>query len=254
MRAAPASRIEVRRSADRYVTRTPWLESHHSFSFGPHYDPANVHHGVLVVNNDDTMQPGGGFDSHAHRDMEIVTWVLQGSLMHQDSAGNTGVIRPGLAQRMSAGTGILHTERNSAGHTGGGPSDQIVRFVQMWVAPDEPGLTPGYEQRDITDLLRDGGLVTVLSGIPRHDNIALVRIHNRRAALHIARLGTGARVVLPDAPYVHLFVATGAARLEDAGELRVGDAARLWSSGARAVTATADAEILVWEMQASLGA
>jgi redox-sensitive bicupin YhaK (pirin superfamily) len=247
---SPAFGIDVRRAADRYLTRTPWLESWHSFSFGSHYDPTNVHHGVLVVNNDDTVPPGGGFDSHAHSNMEIVTWVLEGSLMHQDSAGNAGVIRPGLAQRMTAGTGILHSERN-AGHPDGGPPD-LVRFVQMWVTPDEPGLEPGYEQREVADLLRDGDLVTVASGMSR-DDTAPMRIHNRRAAFHVARLGVDAGVVLPDAAYVHLFVATGAVRLEDAGELGAGDAARLWSSGARALMATADAEVLVWEMHASLG-
>ena len=107
--------IDVRRAADRFATRIPWLDSHHSFSFGGHYDPANTHHGLLLVNNDDIVAPGTGFDTHPHRDMEIVTWVLRGSLVHQDSTGHAGVIYPGLAQRMSAGTGILHSEKNDAG-------------------------------------------------------------------------------------------------------------------------------------------
>ena len=115
---------EIRRAADRAVTTTSWLNSRHSFSFGDHYDPANTHHGVLVVNNDDEVGPSAGFDTHPHRDMEIITWVLDGSLAHRDSAGNQGVIYPGLAQRMSAGSGILHSEKNdSATHP--------VHFVQM---------------------------------------------------------------------------------------------------------------------------
>ncbi|MEN3302243.1 pirin family protein, partial [Pseudonocardia sp.] len=106
--------IDVRRAADRFASKISWLDSHHSFSFGAHYDPANTHHGVLLVNNDDIVKPGRGFDTHPHQDMEIVTWVLRGSLVHQDSSGHSGVIYPGLAQRMSAGTGILHSEKNDS--------------------------------------------------------------------------------------------------------------------------------------------
>jgi len=105
--------IDIRRAAERPLTRTPWLQSHHSFSFGPHHDPANTHHGLLLVNNDDIVEPDTGFDTHPHRDMEIVTWVLDGSLVHQDSTGHSGVIYPGLAQRMSAGRGILHSRRRT---------------------------------------------------------------------------------------------------------------------------------------------
>ena len=112
--------IDVRRAADRFATRIPWLDSHHSFSFGGHYDPDNTHHGLLLVNNDDVVAPGTGFETHPHRDMEIVTWVLRGSLVHQDSTGHTGVIYPGLAQRMSAGTGILHSEKNDSWRLQGG--------------------------------------------------------------------------------------------------------------------------------------
>ena len=109
-RAAAYGRgMDVRRAEDRYLTSVDWLDSQHSFSFGSHYDPANTHHGLLLVNNDDMVAPGTGFETHPHRDMEIVTWVLDGSLVHQDSDGHSGVIYPGLAQRMSAGTGILHS-------------------------------------------------------------------------------------------------------------------------------------------------
>ena len=98
--------VDIRRASDRGASTTEWLDSKHSFSFGDYYDPANTHHGLLLVNNDDWVAAGTGFDTHPHRDMEIVTWVLQGSLAHRDSMGNTGVIYPGLAQRMSAGTGV----------------------------------------------------------------------------------------------------------------------------------------------------
>jgi redox-sensitive bicupin YhaK (pirin superfamily) len=124
--------IDVRRAADRFSTRVGWLDSAHSFSFGPHWDPANTHHGLLLVNNDDVVLPGTGFETHPHRDMEIVTWVLSGSLVHQDSTGHNGVIYPGLAQRMSAGRGIRHSERNDSWHLDGGDAhDEPVHFVQM---------------------------------------------------------------------------------------------------------------------------
>ena len=128
----------VQRAEDRFATRTDWLDSHHSFSFGRHYDVSNTHFGLLLVNNDDIVTPGAGFETHPHRDMEIVTWVLRGRLVHQDSQGHNGVIYPGLAQRMSAGRGILHSEKNDAWRLTGGPEhDEPVRFVQMWVTPDE---------------------------------------------------------------------------------------------------------------------
>src|SRR3954447_15068068 len=126
--------VDIRRAGERFSTDMGWLDSAHSFSFGHHYDPRNTHHGLLLVNNDDTVAPGTGFETHPHRDMEIVTWVLRGSLVHRDSTGRTGVIHPGLAQRMSAGTGIRHSERNDA--------HDPVRFVQMWVVPDEGGGAP----------------------------------------------------------------------------------------------------------------
>lgn len=244
--SAPA--IDVRRSADRFTTRTGWLDSRSSFSFGPHYDPANVGHGLLLVNNDDTVAPAAGFDTHPHRDMEIVTWVLRGSLVHQDSTGHSGDLYPGLAQRMSAGSGILHSERNDS-------PDEPVHFVQMWVAPDEPGITPGYEQRDVGDELASSGLVPVASGMDRHADTTAVRISNRHTALHVARLGPGDAVSLPDAPYLHLFVPRGTAELEGAGSLAEGDAVRLTATGGQRVTATGGgAEILLWEMHASLRA
>jgi len=145
--------IDVHRSGDRLKSRVSWLDSKHSFSFGQHYDPDNTHHGLLLVNNDDTVLAGTGFDTHPHKDMEIVTWVLRGSLVHQDSIGHTGVIYPGLAQRMSAGTGIMHSEKNDSWRIGGEQHSDPVHFIQMWVVPDEGGLTPGYEQLEIDDEL-----------------------------------------------------------------------------------------------------
>src|SRR6202012_1067331 len=162
--------VDVRRSGERAATRISWLDSKHSFSFGPHYDPRNTHHGLLLVNNDDTVDPGTGFETHPHRDMEIVTWVLRGSLVHQDSTGHTGVIYPSLAQRMSAGRGIMHSEKHDSWTlTGNEPHSEPVHFVQMWVVPDEAGITPGYQQHEVGLDLLDGELVTIPSGMPTHD-------------------------------------------------------------------------------------
>ncbi len=162
-----AATVDIRRAADRAATKINWLDSKHSFSFGHHYDSDNTHHGLLLVNNDDIVKPGTGFDTHPHRDMEIVTWVLQGSLVHQDSTGHSGVIYPGLAQRMSAGRGILHSEKNDSWTlTGNESHSEPVHFVQMWVVPDESGIDPGYQQLEIDDELLRGGLVTIAPECP----------------------------------------------------------------------------------------
>jgi len=250
----PTASVDIRPAADRAATKISWLDSKHSFSFGDHYDPGNTHHGLLLVNNDDRVAPAAGFDTHPHRDMEIVTWVMQGSLVHQDSTGNNGIIYPGLAQRMSAGRGIMHSEKNDSWTlTGSETHSEPVHFVQMWVVPDESGRDPGYQQLEIDDELLRGGLVTIASGMPEHRDASAITIGNRYAALHGARLQPGESVQLPQAPYLHLFVPRGAVSLEGAGELRDGDAARLTATGGQRVTATEPAEILLWEMHAGLG-
>jgi redox-sensitive bicupin YhaK (pirin superfamily) len=187
--------------------------------------------------------------------MEIVTWVLRGSLVHQDSTGHSGVIYPGLAQRMSAGRGILHSEKNDSWTlTGEQSHSEPVHFVQMWVVPDESAITPGYQQLEIDDEMLRGGLVTIASGMPQHGDDTAITIRNRHAALHGARMEPGDSVELPQAPYLHLFVARGEVALEGAGPLHEGDAVRFTASGGQRVTATEPAEILVWEMHAGLSA
>jgi redox-sensitive bicupin YhaK (pirin superfamily) len=246
--------VDVRRAEVRYKSQFGWLDSKHSFSFGHHFDPNNTHHGLLLVNNDDIVDPGTGFDTHPHRDMEIVTWVLEGSLVHQDSTGHNGVIYPGLAQRMSAGRGILHSEKNDSWKLAGDVHKDPVHFIQMWVAPDEDSITPGYEQLEIDHELLSGGLVPVASGMDQHHGAAAIRIKNKYAALHAARLQPGQAVDLPEAPFLHLFVPRGSVTLEGAGSLATGDAVRFTATGGQKVTATEPAEILVWEMHASLAA
>ncbi len=234
--------IDIRRSDSRFKTRTGWLDSKHSFSFGHHYDPNNTHFGLLLVSNDDVVRAGTGFETHPHRDMEIVTWVLEGELEHKDSQGNRGLIVPGDAQRMSAGTGILHSEMNYSAKTD-------VRFVQMWVLPDTKSINPGYQETHIGGTIDSGTLVPIASG-RGHDGA--VSIQQRAATLWGARLKPGLSVALPDAPYVHLYVARGPVDLEGAGMLEEGDAARLIAADGRTVTAPIDgagAEILAWEFR-----
>ncbi len=228
--------VDIRPAASRFHTQLSWLDSHHSFSFGGHYDPDNTGHGLLIVSNDDVVAPGAGFGTHGHRDMEIVTWVLDGALEHRDSAGHAGVIRPGLAQRMSAGRGIAHSEMNHS-------ATEPVHFVQMWVPPATTGLPPGYEQIDVTDLLERGGLVPVASG---RGHEGAVTINQPGAVMHAGRLSLGDEVTMPEATYVHVFVARGDIVLDGHG-LGAGDAARLTEVGALTVTATSPAEIIVWE-------
>ncbi|MDQ3898699.1 MAG: pirin family protein, partial [Actinomycetota bacterium] len=216
--------IDVRRAADRFSTRLPWLESRHSFSFSRHYDPANTHHGLLLVNNDDIVRAGTGFSTHPHQDMEIVTWVLDGELEHKDSVGHRGILYPGLAQRMSAGRGIWHSEMNPRG-------DADVHFVQMWVLPDTERVDPSYEQLDINGELARGGLVPIASG-RGHD--AAISIRQEGAVLWGGRLSPGEAAIVPDARLAHLFVARGALVLDGVGRLEAGDAVRFTAAGSPA--------------------
>ena len=229
--------VDIRRAGTRPHTRIGWLDSRHSFSFGRHYDPTNTHHGLLLVNNDDRVAPASGFPTHFHRDMEIVTWVLSGRLEHRDSEGNHGELYPGLAQRMSAGTGIEHSEMNPS------PTEE-VHFVQMWVPPDAEGIAPGYQQRDVNSELGKGGLRAIASG-QGHDGA--ITIHQRDAVLWGARLRPSEASTIPDRAHVHLFVAGGGVELQYAGALGAGDAVRLSGAGGLALTAgPSGAEVLVW--------
>ena len=228
--------LAIQQPDERFLTDIGWLDSKHSFNFGEHYSPEHRGHGLLLVNNDDTVAAASGFGTHGHRDMEIVTWVLSGTLEHRDSEGNHGVLYPGLAQRMSAGHGIRHSEMNPS-------PDTPVHFVQMWVLPDTAGVQPGYEQQDVNEQLANGGLVPIASGKGHPDTVS---IHQRDAVLYGARLQPGAAVTVPDDVHVHVFVAIGSADLEGQ-PLAQGAAARLTNAGSPTLTACAEgAEVLIW--------
>lgn len=152
--------LQVRPKEERGQTRIDWLESYHTFSFGDYYDPQFMGFSDLRVINDDIVKPGGGFDTHPHRDMEIVTYVLSGTLAHKDSMGNGSLIRPGDVQRMSAGTGVLHSEFN--------PSDtDPVHLLQIWILPESKGLEPGYEQRSFSTEERRRGWCLIAARHPK---------------------------------------------------------------------------------------
>ncbi len=230
--------IDVRRAADRSTTTTVGVTSRHSFAFGRHYDPGNVGFAVLVAHNEDRVAPGHGYDLHPHADLEIVTWVLEGSLVHTDSRGGASELHRGAVQLLSAGSGVVHSERNDVPGT-----RTSTRFVQMWLRPDEAGLQPSYAQQEVPGT---GALVPLVSGIRGLD--AAVRIHTAGAALQVARLAPGESVSLPDATHLHVFVAGGAVRLEGAGVLGEGDAVRCRDDGGMTVTADREAELLVWQL------
>ncbi len=206
----------------------------HSFSFGPHYDPANLGFGPLVCHNDDVLDPSGaevaGYAEHPHAELEIVTWVLEGALVHTDSTGASHVVEAGRAQVLSAGSGIRHSEVAD-------PASGRCRFVQAWRAPSTPGTAPSYVVGEAPSSGADG-LVDVVggSGLP---------LGTDGARLLVARLGRGQSVALPDDPAQHVFAATGAVDL-DGLALRSGDAVRLTGEPGRTVRAEEPTDLLVW--------
>jgi quercetin 2,3-dioxygenase len=217
---------EVWRASDRYHGGDPsaGIGSRHAFSFGPHYDPANLRFGALIACNEEHLAPGAGFDEHPHSHTEIVTWVVEGELTHRDSTGRETVVRPGDVQRLSSAAGVRHVERND--------TTTPLTFVQMWLAPLRPGGDPSYE---------------IVRGIADSTPYA---VPEAAAMLHVRRLGQGERTAVPDGAYVYVHVVRGEVRLE--GErLGPGDAARLTDTeDVSAAGLTATAELLLWEMAA----
>jgi quercetin 2,3-dioxygenase len=242
--------VELRRARLRFQTKTDWAETYHTFSFGEHYDPGNVSFGQLLVNNDDVVRADAGYADHPHQDAEIVTWVLSGSLVHEDSHGNSGLIYPGLAQRMSAGSGIVHAERNDAYRVDPTRPAQPVHFIQMWIRPDEPGGPPSYQQRELllTDL--GGGWVPIASGRQRD---AVVSLGSAGSTLWIGVLAPAVTRTLPAGDLLHVYLARGVVDVETIGRLEEGDSLRLSESAQLRLTAQAEAELLVWQMDREVG-
>lgn len=224
----------MRRADARYRSGGPGVDSRHSFSFGAHYDPANVGFGPLIAHSEERVRPGAGFPNHRHAAVEIVTWVLAGALVHTDSLGRASVLRPGDLRVQSAGSGMVHAE---TGH----PDEDETRFVQAWLRPDEPGGEPTAELAHLGPAR--GGLVLAASG----GADAPTRLRCASATLWLVRPGHGQRVVLPRSPLQHLFVAGGRVRLPtDPTLLDVGDCLRLVDEPGLSLVVASGAELLIW--------
>ncbi|MCX5198051.1 pirin family protein [Streptomyces sp. NBC_00249] len=216
--------IDVRRAADRYQggDRDAGITTRHAFSFGSFYDPDNIRFGPVLACNEELLAPGSGFDEHPHSHTEIITWVVEGELTHEDSTGgHTGLVRPGDVQRLGAGSGARHVERNAAAVP--------LRFVQTWLAPLTAGGEPSYE---VVRGLADGTPYEVPAA---------------GAVLHVRRPGAGERIPVPAADRVYLHVVRGDLRL-DGQELGPGDSARITGEKDLRITAGSPGELLIWEL------
>jgi redox-sensitive bicupin YhaK (pirin superfamily) len=230
--------LTLRKSDERGAVKIDWLDSKHSFSFGDYYDPDHMSFGPLRVINEDIIAGGGGFPPHPHRDMEIVTYVLEGAIEHQDSLGNKGVIRPGEIQRMSAGTGIVHAEFNAS-------RAQDCHLLQIWIMPSKEGLAPSYEQKTIDAEAAHNSLIRIAGPNPRVNEVRLVQ----DAEIWAGRLDKDVEVVHPiqAGRRIWLQVARGEVSL-NGQRLRQGDAAGVSDEDKLLVRAHAPAEVLLFDM------
>jgi quercetin 2,3-dioxygenase len=230
--------MTLRRSQDRGYADHGWLKSHHSFSFADYYDPAHMGFGNLRVINEDRIAPGTGFGTHGHRDMEIVSYVLDGALAHQDSIGNGATIVPGEVQRMSAGSGIRHSEYNHA-------ADQSTHFLQIWLLPDRQDIAPGYEQKAFAEADKRGRLRLVASPDGRDGSVRLNADASLRAGLFDAAERAELALDAKRLAYVH--VARGEVSVNGQA-LSAGDAARLDGESRLVIDQGRQAEVLVFDL------
>lgn len=230
--------VQIIRSEERHHQNIGWLDTRWHFSFAEYHDPANESWGALRVFNDDVIQPGQGFGMHPHRDMEIITIVLDGALEHQDSLGNRGVIRPGEVQVMSAGKGIVHSEYNHS-------KDAPLHLLQLWIFPRKRSLTPRWEQRVFDDAHRQDRLLPVVSG----GEIPGTLIIDQDAAIYLSRLSAGKKVTHESRPgrKGYLFVMEGSVTLNGAA-LAKGDQARLDGETRIEMEAKKDAEFIFLDL------
>jgi len=230
--------IRIRRSGDRGRADHGWLDSRFTFSFADYHDPRHMGFRALRVINDDRIAPSGGFPMHPHRDMEIVTYVVEGAIAHRDSLGNGSIIRPGEVQRMTAGTGVVHSEYN--------PSDrETTRLLQIWILPRRNGLEPGYEQKAFPDAERRGTLRVVASPDARDGSVTI----QQDAAIYASRLGAGESVRIDLARGRHAWVQVVQGDVQLGGhDLSEGDGAAVSDETALELVGRADAEVLVFNL------
>lgn len=229
--------IAIRKSIDRGHRSHGWLDARHTFSFADYRHPDHMGFRALRVLNEDVVRPGAGFPPHSHRDMEILTYVLEGAVRHRDSTGGGGVIRPGEIQYMCAGSGVAHSEMNAS-------DTEDLHLLQIWLLPKAEGLKPGYAQQRIAERI-DGRLAPVASPDGRAGSVAI----HQDAVLYAARLKDGGEAVLPLAPsrYGWLQVARGGVEIGGA-LMAAGDGARFEKEGPTPVRALADSEILFFDL------
>ena len=230
--------INVRKSADRGLASMDWLHSQHTFSFADFHDPEHMSFGPLRVINEDQIKPGTGFGTHGHRDMEILSYILKGELEHKDDMGNGSIIRPGEIQRMSAGTGVRHSENNPS-------ADVTNRFFQIWIIPESTNIEPGYEQNEIPEGARDGKLCLIGSRDGRGDSVTI----HQDVELYSSILKPGDKVTheISAGRGVWVQLASGAIEINGSA-LAVGDGAAIVEEAAVEITASEDSEFLLFDL------
>jgi redox-sensitive bicupin YhaK (pirin superfamily) len=230
--------ITIRKSHERGHANHGWLNTYHTFSFANYYDPKHMSVSHLRVINEDRVQPGAGFAPHSHKDMEIISYVLDGALEHKDSMGNSSVIRPGEVQRMSAGTGVTHSEYNAS-------ATQPVHFLQIWIVPARQGLKPSYEQKYYSEAQKRGRLMLVASPDGHEDSVTV----HQDAYLYVTLLKTGQTVSHPLANNrtAYVQVARGEANV-NGQTLVAGDGAAVQNESALTFTTPSEAEVLLFDL------
>lgn len=230
--------ISIRKGVDRGHANHGWLDARHTFSFANYYHPDHMHYRALRVMNEDRINPGAGFPTHPHENMEIITYVLEGALAHKDSTGGAGVIRSGVVQYMCAGTGVAHSEFNAS-------QTEPVHLYQIWLTPNRRGAAPRYEERDI-GAARDGGFGLVASGDGRDSSIRI----NQDASLYAAAVKEGAKLTHRFAPgrYGWLQIAKGGAELACGTMCQAGDGVKIEGEAEIELTALADSEYLLFDL------
>jgi len=228
----------IRRSSERGLADHGWLRSFHTFSFADYHDPNHMGFRALRVINEDRVQPGRGFGAHGHRDMEIISYVLDGGLEHKDSMGTGSIIRPGDVQRMSAGTGVTHSEFNAS-------KSELVHFLQIWIIPDRRGLEPSYEQKAFPAETRKNVLRLVASPDGRDGSLTV----HQDVRLYAGLVDPGERVRHEVAPGRHAWIHVAKGELEVGGtRLSAGDAAAISEPGGVEIVGTGSSEVLVFDL------